>query len=41
MVYYLDSQYGNDRNDGLSRQTAFRSLDKINELISKKVVSKH
>ncbi len=32
MIYYLDSQYGNDKNDGLSRQTAFRSLEKINEL---------
>lgn len=33
MIYYLDSQYGNDKNDGLSRQTAFYSLEKINELM--------
>ena len=32
MIYYLDSQYGNDKNDGLSRQTAFRTLDKVNSL---------
>ena len=32
MIYYLDSQYGNDKNDGLSRQTAFGSLEKVNSL---------
>ena len=32
MIYYLDSQYGNDKNDGLSRQTAFGSLQKVNSL---------
>lgn len=32
MVYYIDSRYGNDANDGLSRQTAFRSVEKMNEI---------
>ncbi len=32
MVYYIDSRYGDDRNDGLSRQTAFRSLERINKI---------
>lgn len=32
MTYYIDSRYGNDSNDGLSRQTAFASIQKVNEL---------
>ena len=26
MTYHVDSVYGNDENDGLLRQTAFRSV---------------
>lgn len=32
MVYYIDSRYGNDENDGLSRQTAFRSVARMSEI---------
>ena len=32
MIYYLDSIGGSDDNDGLSRQTAFRTLEKLNAL---------
>jgi len=31
-VYYLDSNNGNDQNDGLSPETAWKSLDKLNEI---------
>jgi len=30
MVYYIDGEYGCDKNDGLSRITAWRSLDRVN-----------
>ncbi len=33
MIYYLDGAYGNDLNDGLSRQTAFKTLEKANGII--------
>ena len=33
MNYYIDSRYGNDANDGLSRQTAFRSVEKMSEIM--------
>ena len=32
MVYYVDSIYGRDENDGCSRQTAFRTVTRINSL---------
>ena len=32
MTYFVDSQYGCDQADGLSRQTAFRSVARVNEL---------
>lgn len=32
MVYYVDSIYGRDENDGCSRQTAFRTVARINSL---------
>lgn len=35
MTYYIDSVYGSDQNDGQSRQTAFRSLEKVNGLTLK------
>ena len=31
MVYYIDSENGNDDNDGLSKITAWRTLSKLNE----------
>ena len=34
-TYYVSSQNGNDANNGTSENTAFQSLDKINELILK------
>lgn len=33
MQYFIDSVYGCDENDGLSRQGAFKSVDKINSLL--------
>lgn len=35
MIYYVDSQLGNDSNDGLSRQTPFQTLGKINAMTLK------
>ena len=35
MVYYIDSRYGSDSNDGLSRQTAFASVGKMSEITLK------
>lgn len=35
MVYYIDSKYGNDLNDGLSRQTAFASVGRMSEITLK------
>ena len=32
MIYYIDGRYGSDSNDGLSRQTAFRSVGKLGEI---------
>lgn len=32
MTYFVDSQYGSDNNDGQSRQTAFRSIARVNQL---------
>ncbi len=32
MIYYVDSQYGSDNADGLTRQTAFKSVTRINQL---------
>lgn len=32
IVYYVDSEGGNDSNDGKSKETAFRTLDKVNEM---------
>ena len=32
MIYYVDSVYGCDKADGLSRQTAFRSVARVNVL---------
>lgn len=32
MTYFIDSVTGSDQNDGRSRQTAFRSIDKVNAL---------
>ena len=31
-TYYVDSENGNDKNDGLSERKAFQTLDKVNEL---------
>ena len=33
MVYYVDSVYGSDKADGLSRQTAFRSVERANQVL--------
>ena len=33
MIYYVDSVYGNDANNGISRQTAFRTVARVNELV--------
>lgn len=33
MTYYVDSVYGNDSNDGVSRQTAFRTIERVNQLV--------
>ena len=33
MVYYVDGAIGNDANTGNSRQTAFRTLEKVNNII--------
>ena len=30
MIYYVDSRRGSDSNDGLSRQTAWRTTEAIN-----------
>ena len=35
MIYYVDSRYGCDENDGLSRQTAWRTLEKVNAQVFK------
>lgn len=32
-TYYVDSEKGSDKNDGLSERKAFKTLDKINELV--------
>lgn len=32
MTYYVDSRYGSDNADGLTRQTAFKSITRINQL---------
>ena len=32
MIYYVDSLYGSDEADGLSRQTAFRTTARVNTL---------
>ena len=31
-IYFVSSLNGNDENDGLSESTAFKSLNKINEI---------
>ena len=31
MIYYVDSENGNNENDGLSGTTAWRTLSKLNE----------
>ena len=31
MIYYVDSENGNNENDGLSVPTAWRTLSKLNE----------
>ena len=31
-TYFVSSLNGNDENDGLSENTAFKSLNKINEI---------
>lgn len=33
MQYYVDSEFGDDRYDGQSRQTAFRTLERMNAVI--------
>ena len=33
MTYYIDSVLGNDENDGQSRQSAFKTVDRINSLV--------
>lgn len=35
MTYYVDAVYGSDGNDGLSRQTAFRTVERVNGLTLK------
>lgn len=35
MIYYVDSVFGRDTNDGLSRRKAFRTLARVNELVLK------
>ena len=34
-VYYVDSVSGNDNNNGISPNTAWKSLDKVNSLVFK------
>ncbi len=32
MIYYVDSVYGNDNADGLTRQSAFKTVTRVNQL---------
>ena len=32
-VYYVSSSQGNDQNDGLSIQTPFQSIEKLNSIV--------
>jgi len=34
-IYYVDVTYGNDSNDGLTKETAFRTIEKARDMIRK------